>query len=191
MKKVLMVSIMLSSLLFSETVFDLSKQDFSETKKDEIKGSIYGLPNSIVDTNLRYLHGHYSVRKNTDGHFNVSLKKPLDKWSVTINANFKVYSNTVLVRTITLVSDVGGVEPISLSISYNGGIAYNGETIAKLITGNSSINFSYNGETVFVHANGYKKLDLKLKFPKLKSVDVGLIIEKGSDTLSAFRIVGD
>jgi len=191
MKKALMVSIMLSSLLFSETVFDLSKQDFSETKKDEIKGSIYGLPNSIVDTNLRYLKGHYSVRKNTDGHFNVSLKKPLDKWSVTINANFKVSYNTSQVRTITLVSDVGGVEPISLSISYNGGIAYNGETIAKLITGNSSINFSYNGETVFVHANGYKKLDLKLKFPKLKSVDVGLIIEKGSDTLSAFRIVGD
>lgn len=191
MKKVLIVSIMLSSLLFSKTVFDLSKQDFSETKKDEIKGSIYGLPNSIVDTNLRYRSGHYSVRKNTDGHFNISLKKPLDKWSVTINANFKVSYNTSQIRTITLVSDVGGVEPIILSISYGGGIAYNGEKVAGLINGNSSISISYNGESVFVYANGYKKLDLKLKFPKLKSVDVGLIIENGSDTLSGFKIVGD
>ena len=185
-KKWIVGSLLLSSVLSADIAFDLHAQHFSKAIEGKYEGARYDLPYSYASTNLKYEDGYY-ITQNSSGYFNVEVKEPKEGWSVSFDAYYR-FSYRNYVRTVKLVSENGESVVLSLSSKdskFNSTSVFSAGSNLRV-----TASFSQVGENIELSINGEQVGVAKKKtFGALKYIEIQLINEDGTnDRLNSLTI---
>jgi len=85
LQSILLATVVSSSLMAGELVFDLGAQQLSRAQNGEYKMSTYDLGKSLVSTGMVSIDGAYVPQKGYTGSITAHIKEPKPNWGVTFD----------------------------------------------------------------------------------------------------------